>query len=79
MADNIVSGNTWSDSTGVSFNFGGLVNLKTLSFNTVDGFNYGTDLRITKRWKNSNYLVIAPDARWAFSREKADVENERCL
>jgi len=54
----------------VSFNFGGLVNLKTLSFNTVDGFNYGTDLRITKRWKNSNYLVIAPDARWAFSREK---------
>jgi len=70
MADNIVSGNTWSDSTGVSFNFGGLVNLKTLSFNTVDGFNYGTDLRITKRWKNSNYLVIAPDARWAFSREK---------
>jgi hypothetical protein len=70
MAGNIISGHTWSDSTGVSFNFGGIVNLKSISFNTVDGFNYGTDFRITKRWKNSNYFVIAPDARWAFSREK---------
>ena len=70
MADNIVSGHTWSDTTGISINFGGLVNLKTLSFNTVDGFNYGTDLRITKRLKNGNSLTIAPVARWAFSREK---------
>jgi hypothetical protein len=70
MAGNIVSGHTWSDTTGLSVNFGGLVNLKTLSFNTVDGFNYGTDLRITKRLKNVNSLTIAPVARWAFSRQK---------
>jgi hypothetical protein len=69
---NIFSGHTWSDTTGGSFNFGGLVNLKTLSFNTVDGFTYGTDFRISKRWRTSNSLTIAPWARWAFSREKLE-------
>jgi hypothetical protein len=67
---NIVNGHTWSDTTGFRFNFGGVLNLKSLSFNTVDGFTYGTDFRISKSWKNNNALTIAPEARWAFSREK---------
>jgi hypothetical protein len=66
----IINGHTWSDTTGFRFNFGGLVNLKSISFNTVDGFTYGTDLRFTKSWKNNTGLTIAPEARWAFSREK---------
>lgn len=66
----VISGHTWSDTTGFRFNFGGLLNLKSLSFNTVDGFTYGTGFRISKAWKNSNTLTIAPDVRWAFSREK---------
>jgi hypothetical protein len=72
ISGNILSGHTWSDTTGLSFNFGGLLNLKTLSFNTVDGFTYGTDFRISKQWKNKNSLTIAPWARWAFSREKLE-------
>jgi hypothetical protein len=70
MTGNIAFGHTWSDTTGHRFNFGGLVNLKSLSFNTVDGFTYGTDFRISKGWKNNKALTIAPEARWAFSREK---------
>jgi hypothetical protein len=66
----IMNGHTWSDTTGLRVNFGGLINLKSISFNTVDGFTYGTDLRINKNWKKHRTLVIAPDVRWAFSREK---------
>ena len=43
---------------------------KELSFNTVDGFIYGVDFRLSKSWKNSNSLSIAPEFRWAFSREE---------
>jgi hypothetical protein len=66
----IGSGHTWSDTSGFSFTFGGLIDLQKLSFNTVDGFVYGTDLRFTKKWKNNSSFSIYPDIRWAFSREK---------
>jgi hypothetical protein len=66
---NIVSGNTWSDTSGFSFTNGGLVDLKNLSFNTVDGFVYGFDFRISKRLKNLNTLSFYPDIRYAFSRQ----------
>ncbi len=67
--DNITFGHTWSDTTGTRFHWGGLLNLNNLSFNTVDGFNYGIDFRLTKSWKEGRTLNIAPDLRWAFSRE----------
>jgi hypothetical protein len=62
-------GHTWSDTTGHSFYFGGLLDRNNISFNTVDGFKYGVNFRISKTWKNKNSLTIAPDFRWAFSRE----------
>jgi hypothetical protein len=62
-------GHTWSDTLGRSFTFGGLLKLRSLGFNTVDGFVYGTDLRISKTWKNRNSLSFAPAARYAFSRQ----------
>jgi len=65
----IGTGHTWSDTTGNSFSFGGLFDLKKLRFNTVDGFVYGTDFRYSKRWKNENSFSIYPDIRWAFSRQ----------
>lgn len=65
----IASGRTWSDTSGFSFSFGGLVNLKSLSFNTVDGFVYGTDFRLNKRWKNNSSITLSPDIRYAFARE----------
>ncbi|MCX6321989.1 MAG: DUF5686 and carboxypeptidase regulatory-like domain-containing protein [Bacteroidia bacterium] len=63
-------GHTWSDTTGFSFTYGGLIHLKNLSFNTVDGFIYGLDFRFSKSWKNSKSLSIFPDIRYAFSREQ---------
>ncbi len=65
----IGTGHTWSDTTGNSFSFGGIFDLKKLRFNSVDGFVYGTDLRYSKRWKNENSFSIYPDIKWAFSRE----------
>ncbi len=63
-------GHTWSDTTGFRFTFGGLIDLEKLSFNTVDGFLYGIDFRISKSWKNGNSLSVIPDFKWAFSREQ---------
>ena len=67
---NIMSGHTWSDTTGFSFTFGGLINPDKLSFNTVDGFVYGTDFRINRSFEDHKALTIYPDIRYAFSREK---------
>jgi hypothetical protein len=66
----ILSGHTWSDTTGFSFTSGGLIDLNNLSFNTVDGFVYGVDFRINNRFKNRGALAIYPVIRYAFSREK---------
>ena len=63
-------GHTWSDTTGFSFTNGGLIDLKNLSFNTVDGFVYGIDFRINKRFKDKRSLAFYPDIRYAFSRER---------
>jgi hypothetical protein len=63
-------GHTWSDTTGFSFTNGGLIDLKNLSFNTVDGFIYGMNFWFSKSWKNSNSFSVFPDIRWAFSREQ---------
>jgi hypothetical protein len=68
--NNLGTGHTWSDTTGISFSFGGLLDLQKFSFNTVDGFIIGTDFRLAKTWKNSNSFSIFPEIRWAFSREK---------
>jgi hypothetical protein len=66
----IVFGHTWSDTSGLSFAGGGLINSKHISFNPVDGFIYGLDFRFSKKWKNNSSFSISPDIRWAFSREK---------
>jgi len=70
MLNNISFGHTWSDTTGFSFVNGGLLNLKKLSFNPVDGFVYGIDFRISKSWKKVNTLFIQPDFLYAFSRQQ---------
>jgi hypothetical protein len=62
-------GHTWSDTTGFSFTNKGLLNLKNLNFNTVDGLVYGMDLRINKSWQKKYRLGIYPAFLYAFSRE----------
>lgn len=68
--NNVITGHTWSDTSGFSFSSGGLVNLQKLSFNTVDGFIVGTDFRINKRFSNQSSIGIYPEIRYAFSRQK---------
>jgi len=68
--NDIAFGHTWSDTSYFSCNFGGLLNLDNLSFNTVDGFIYGMDFRLSKSWKGGKIISFYPDIRWAFSREK---------
>ncbi len=67
---NVTFGHVWSDSSGFRFRNDGLIDLKNISFNTVDGFVYGVSFRVSKKWKNNNTLSFYPDFRWAFSRER---------
>lgn len=67
---NIAFGHTWSDTSGFRFVNGGLLKLKKLSFNPVDGFAYGVDFRISKSWKDGNSISFYPDIRYAFSRKR---------
>jgi hypothetical protein len=66
----IFTGHSWSDTTGYRFNWGGLVELKNLSYNTVDGFKYGIDFSLQKNWKKGRMLYISPEVYYAFSREQ---------
>jgi len=67
---NIFTGHSWADTSGFRFTFGGLIELKNLSFNTVDGFKYGIDLSLQKNWKKGKSLYISPEVYYAFSREQ---------
>jgi hypothetical protein len=66
----VFSGHSWADTSGFRFYWGGLVKLKNLSFNTVDGFKYGIDLSLQKNWKKGKRLYFSPEIYYAFSREK---------
>jgi hypothetical protein len=70
VSKEIISGHTWSDTSGFRFTNGGLINLKSLQFNTVDGFVYGIDFRVSKTWKKKGTLTVMPDFRYAFSRAR---------
>jgi hypothetical protein len=65
----VAFGHTWADTLGLSFTHEGLVGMKNLSFNSVDGFVYGFNLRLNKTWNKTNSFTFSPDLRWAFSRE----------
>jgi hypothetical protein len=69
-AREIISGRTWSDTTGFRFGFDGIVDLKRLSFNSVDGFRYGLNFNFSKSWKKKSTLFIAPNIKWTFSRKQ---------
>ncbi|HOX73219.1 MAG TPA: DUF5686 family protein [Bacteroidales bacterium] len=66
----LTTGHTWSDTTGLRFTFGGIADPENLRFNTVDGFAYGFDFRLSKQIKRSGSWWIAPEIDYAFSRER---------
>ncbi|HUS86095.1 MAG TPA: DUF5686 family protein [Bacteroidales bacterium] len=64
-------GKTFSnEDSNLSFRYEGVLNIDKLTFNSVDGFRYGTDFNISKSWESGNRLSIAPEFNWAFSRER---------
>ena len=66
--NDIVFGRSFNSSDGLlSARFGGILDVYRINFNSVDGFYYGTNFRLRKRWKNSNTLTIRPSAEWAFA------------
>lgn len=66
----IAFGHTWTDTTGFFFRNSGLFNLRNFSFNTVDGFTYGFDLRFSKTWNKKYTLGVSPSFKYGFGREK---------
>lgn len=66
----VISGHTWSDTTGLRFTYGGLIDSKNFSFNTVDGFIYGMNFSLYKSWKKNRSFSMYPDIRYAFNREQ---------
>jgi hypothetical protein len=66
----ILFGHSWSDTTGFRFTNGGLVKLKSISFNSVDGFSYGMNFSVSKSWKNKAAFDFNPDFRWTISRKQ---------
>ena len=70
----VMFGRSWSDTTGFSAGWNGILKSKNFSFNTVDGFLYSLDFRLTKSWKNGRSFSVFPQAGWAFSREKPQIK-----
>lgn len=68
--DRLTTGHTWSDTTGLRFTFGGIAEPENLRFNTVDGFVYGLDFRLSKQFNENSSLYLAPEIDYAFSRER---------
>lgn len=60
----------YSEERNFRFSYGGLVNTDKFTFNTVDGFRYGTDIAFRYRWEGGTSLTLTPSADWAFARER---------
>jgi hypothetical protein len=66
----IATGKQWKLAEDTYLDFDGLLNLKSFSFNTVDGFIVGTGLTLTTRTDSGGRFSLAPSVKYAFSRKK---------
>lgn len=66
----IITGRRWSLPGKNSLSFNGLMDLKSFSFNTVDGFTAGTGLRLFLKTGEKGQLVFSPSVKYAFGRER---------
>ncbi|MDZ7635476.1 MAG: DUF5686 family protein [Bacteroidales bacterium] len=58
-----------SSSKDSSLEFDGLIDLKSLSFNTVDGFVAGTAMSLSTKSGGQGRFTLAPSVKYAFSRQ----------
>lgn len=70
IAKNILLGKTWNANSQFAFQFGGLLNTDYISFNSVDGFLYGFDFRLSQSFANRGELSVSPFFQYAFGRKK---------
>lgn len=66
----LTGGRNWQLSENTSINFDGLADLKSFSFNSVDGFVAGTGFTLSVKSGEAGRFTLAPSARYAFSREQ---------
>ncbi|MGB8358458.1 MAG: DUF5686 family protein, partial [Bacteroidales bacterium] len=66
----VATGKRWKLSEDTYLDFDGLLDLKSFSFNTVDGFIVGTGLSLTTKTEKGRSISLTPSVRYAFSREK---------
>ncbi len=65
----LVAGKRWQPSKNTSLEFDGLIDLKSFSFNTADGFTAGTGMRLSVNSGKAGRLTLAPTVKYAFSRQ----------
>ncbi len=66
----LTGGKRWHISKNTFLEFDRLADLKSFSYNTVDGFVAGTGMNLSARSGKKGRFTISPSARYAFSREK---------
>jgi len=66
----LAGGRNWQLSKNASLDFDGLADLKSFSFNSVDGFVAGTGITLSVKSGEAGRFTLVPSARYAFSRER---------
>lgn len=66
----LAGGKRWQLSKNTFLEFDGLADLKSFSYNTVDGFVAGTGMNMSVKSGKAGRFTLAPSARYAFSRER---------
>ncbi len=63
-------GKRWQTTKSTSVDFDGLIDLKSFSFNTVDGFTAGTGMSLSVKSGEAGRFTLAPTVKYAFSRQR---------
>ncbi|MFN2335695.1 MAG: DUF5686 and carboxypeptidase regulatory-like domain-containing protein [Bacteroidales bacterium] len=66
----LATGKRWQLSKDSFLEFNGLADLKSFSFNTVDGFVAGTAMSLSLRSGEAGRFTLAPSAKYAFGRNQ---------
>ncbi|MDM8002275.1 MAG: DUF5686 and carboxypeptidase regulatory-like domain-containing protein [Bacteroidota bacterium] len=66
----LTGGRNWQLSKNTFLEFDGLADLKSFSFNSVDGFVAGTGMNLSVKSGKAGRFTLAPSARYAFSRKR---------
>jgi len=70
FARNLALGKRWPLSKDSFLEFNGLTDLKSFSFNSVDGFIAGTGMSLSLRSGEAGRFTLVPSAKYAFSRHR---------